>query len=266
MKIMNKLNIAIVGISGVISNPVFAQKFYQCLPIKCSDGQYLDGSNCKSCPKGFECKNNQKTACKSGFYANKEGMANCKSCNGFSSNANAKYCFGKKEFAPGTYTLTIPAGKWKATIRGGYPWFDTKYTTGVGATLVKHFTLEQEEQIKIIVGKRTCGTIGTSFSNGEDSSIELLTKSGGGVSGITRLNKLVAGGGKVISKEKDSSKLNGQCEYSGLSLNSSIGEKCYYESSNSKEFLNAIINEKMQLGGVSGCGVFDGQVVLELIN
>lgn len=276
MKIMNKLNIAILGISGVISNPVFAQKFYQCLPIKCSDGQYLDGSNCKSCPKGFECKNNQKTACRSGFYANKEGMANCKSCNGFSSNANAQYCFGKKEFTPGTYTLTIPAGKWKATIRGGYPWYvnmlgnyEHKVSSGFGATLVKYFTLEQEEQIKIIVGKKTCGGGGKYSSNGEDSSIELLTKSGGGVSGITRVNKLIAGGGKVNPKEEDLSKLNGQCEYSGLSLNSSIGEKCYHEVSNSNEVYDEIRERKLGYStrlGDGGCGVFDGKVVLELIN
>lgn len=52
MKIMNKLNIAIVGISGVISNPVFAQKFYQCLPVDCKPGEYGAPGACKKCPAG----------------------------------------------------------------------------------------------------------------------------------------------------------------------------------------------------------------------
>ena len=237
---MKKKKLAVIGIAGVAgmlysATPASAQTFYQCFP------------------------------CAPGTYANN---GKCKDCLGFTKIPGVAYCTGSKHFTPGTYTLTIPAGKWKATIRGGYG--GTGYATlfhygqagGPGATLVKIFTINQEEKIQIKVGKQSCGGNWKNSGNAEDSSIELLTKSGGGVSGITRANKLIAGGGHggasdVGPRDKDVVQPGGKCEYSGLSLNSSIGEKCYYEQTPGSDKVTGPADGR--------CAYKNGMVNLELL-
>lgn len=49
------------------------------VPIYCSDGTYLENGKCELCPVGYECQNNKKLKCQSGFYANK-GYARCLQC------------------------------------------------------------------------------------------------------------------------------------------------------------------------------------------
>ena len=239
MKTMKKINLAVIGIAGMLysATPTSAQTFYQCFP------------------------------CAPGTYANN---GKCKDCLGFTETKGVAYCTGSKHFTPGTYTLTIPAGKWKATIQGGdggsgygiivHP---HGQAGGPGAVLVKIFTINQEERIQIKVGKKSCGGNWTSPGNAEGSSIELLTKSGGGVSGITRANKLIAGGGhggasKVGSGDADVVQPAGKCEYSGLSLNSSIGEQCHYKGKKTG-------SQKISGTADGKCGFEDGKVTLEIL-
>ena len=240
MKTMKKKKLAVIGIAGVAgmlysATPASAQTFYQCFP------------------------------CAPGTYANN---GKCKDCLGFTKIPGVAYCTGSKEWGPGTYTVTIPAGKWKATIQGGDggsgygELFTYGQAGGPGAVLVKIFTINQEERIQIKVGKKSCGGHYKSPGNAEDSSIELLTKSGGGVSGITRANKLIAGGGhggasKVGSGDAHKMQPGGKCEYSGLSLNSSIGEKCYYKKGMGSNFVPSVHDGE--------CGFENGKVTLEIL-
>ena len=66
MKLNNK--ILYLTTAGVISTltpaNTNAQTFYQCMPITCSDGQYINGNKCENCPAGtFQKGNNRATSC-----------------------------------------------------------------------------------------------------------------------------------------------------------------------------------------------------------
>ena len=117
MKLNNKILYLIAA--GVISTltpaNTNAQTFYQCMPITCSDGQYINGNKCENCPAGtfqkgnnratsctacsagtyssagasscktceagYACNNGTRTACSSGYYQNATGQSSCKACN-----------------------------------------------------------------------------------------------------------------------------------------------------------------------------------------
>lgn len=56
----NKLNLVVIGLAGILSNPASAQKFYQCMPvIKCNNNEYKEGINCIKCPDNSVCKDNK---------------------------------------------------------------------------------------------------------------------------------------------------------------------------------------------------------------
>ena len=66
MKLNNKiLYLTATGlISTLIPANTNAQTFYQCMPITCSDGQYIKDGKCTSCPAGtFQKGNNRATSC-----------------------------------------------------------------------------------------------------------------------------------------------------------------------------------------------------------
>ncbi|MBD5398937.1 hypothetical protein HDR60_05565, partial [bacterium] len=92
-----------------------AQTFYQCMPITCSDGQYIKDGKCTSCPAGtFQKGNNRATSCTPcsagtyssagasscktcgiGQYQDKTGQSSCKSCNNsikITLSCDYKYC------------------------------------------------------------------------------------------------------------------------------------------------------------------------------
>ena len=56
----NKLNLVIIGLAGILSNPASAQKFYQCMPIaNCQKGEYRKDGTCHKCPENGACRNNE---------------------------------------------------------------------------------------------------------------------------------------------------------------------------------------------------------------
>jgi len=55
-------------------------KWQECKDLQCENGKYIDGGGCKDCPKGHECKQNIKKACKAGRYQSDEGKFVCYSC------------------------------------------------------------------------------------------------------------------------------------------------------------------------------------------
>ena len=85
MKLNNK--ILYLTAAGVISTltpaNTNAQTFYQCMPITCSDGQYIKDGKCTSCPAGTFQKGNNRatscTACLAGTYSN-AGASSCTTC------------------------------------------------------------------------------------------------------------------------------------------------------------------------------------------
>ena len=71
MKTMKKKKLAVIGIAGVAGLlysgvPASAQTFYQCMPITCPAGKYLENGKCNKCP--------------SGTYNNKSGQVGSESC------------------------------------------------------------------------------------------------------------------------------------------------------------------------------------------
>ena len=88
---LNKLNIAIVGLSGMMSAPAFAQNFYQCMPKKCQKGEYGAQGNCQKCPAGEYSDTINATACKkcpSGLVS-EVGSEKCQLCPaGFKCDSN----------------------------------------------------------------------------------------------------------------------------------------------------------------------------------
>ena len=116
MKLNNKILYLTTAslISTLIPANTNAQTFYQCMPITCSDGQYIkDGkctscpagtfqkgnnratsctpcsagtyssagaSSCKTCEAGYACNNGTRTACATGYYQNATGQSSCKKC------------------------------------------------------------------------------------------------------------------------------------------------------------------------------------------
>ena len=79
---LNKLNIAIVGLSGMLSAPAFAQNFYQCMPVGCKPGYYGAPGACKACPAGEYSDTSNSTVCKkcpSGLVSD-VGANKCQSC------------------------------------------------------------------------------------------------------------------------------------------------------------------------------------------
>ena len=71
MKTMKKKKLAVIGIAGMLysATPASAQTFYQCMPINCPAGSYLENGECKICPRDSYCVNAKKTACPTGTYS-----------------------------------------------------------------------------------------------------------------------------------------------------------------------------------------------------
>ena len=68
MKTMKKKKLAVIGIAGMLysATPASAQTFYQCMPLICPEGQYLENGKCNKCPQGT--------------YNDKAGQFGSKSC------------------------------------------------------------------------------------------------------------------------------------------------------------------------------------------
>jgi hypothetical protein len=80
---LNKLNIAIVGLSGMLSAPAFAQNFYQCMPVGCQKGEYGKPGFCNPCEQGTYSDTINATACKKcppGSYNTGGGSSMCEFC------------------------------------------------------------------------------------------------------------------------------------------------------------------------------------------
>ena len=68
MKTMKKKKLAVIGIVGIAgmlysATPASAQTFYQCMPINCPAGSYLENGECKQCPYGTYSLGNNATSC-----------------------------------------------------------------------------------------------------------------------------------------------------------------------------------------------------------
>ena len=68
MKTMKKKKLAVIGIAGIAgmlsaTSPTSAQTFYQCMPINCPAGSYLENGECKQCPYGTYSLGNNATSC-----------------------------------------------------------------------------------------------------------------------------------------------------------------------------------------------------------
>ena len=93
---MKKKKLAVIGIAGIAGmlysvTPASAQTFYQCMPLICPEGQYLENGKCNNCPRGT--------------YNDKKGQVGSKSCikcpSGTGSWGGASKCE-----APGCISIT----------------------------------------------------------------------------------------------------------------------------------------------------------------
>lgn len=209
--------------AGTFSNTSGASS---CTP--CSAGTYSGSDNATSC-----------TSCAGNTYQNLTGQSSCTSCGDFTavSSSGSTKCKGKKTWGtPGNYTITLPAGKYRAILVGGaggggasnWIWgFGQR--GGMGGQLVKIFTLTRAEQFNVTVGN---GGGGGHKRNGYDGTdtVLTLTSSNGETSGIIKDKPLIAekgiGGAQDvgISAQKDDNR-SGSCKYADYGL--SEGEKCY---------------------------------------
>ncbi|MGN0930040.1 MAG: hypothetical protein ACI4N3_05355 [Alphaproteobacteria bacterium] len=83
-KMNNILYLTTVGvISSITPTSSNAQTFYQCLPLSCSDGQYIKDGKCTSCPAGTYQKGNDRATscskCGAGTYSS-TGASSCFTC------------------------------------------------------------------------------------------------------------------------------------------------------------------------------------------
>lgn len=208
--------------AGTFSNTSGASS---CTP--CSAGTYSGSDNATSC-----------TSCAGNTSQNLTGQSSCTSCGDFTaeSSSGSTKCKGKKTWGkPGDYTITLPAGKYRAILVGGASGggsaglFTNGQAGGCGGQLVKIFTLTRAEQFKVTVGNGGGGGHLHEGYNGTDTVLT-LTSSNGETSGIIKDKPLIAekgiGGAQDvgISAQKDDNR-SGSCKYAGYGL--SEGEKCY---------------------------------------
>ncbi|MGN0929620.1 MAG: hypothetical protein ACI4N3_03185 [Alphaproteobacteria bacterium] len=85
MKINLNNKILLLTSLGLLPIPTIsnAQTFYQCMPLSCSDGQYIKDGKCTSCPAGTYQKGNDRATscspCSAGTYSS-TGASSCSTC------------------------------------------------------------------------------------------------------------------------------------------------------------------------------------------
>ena len=83
MKTMKKKKLAVIGIAGVAgmlysATPASAQTFYQCMPITCPAGKYLENGKCNNCTGGYRCPgDNKRYACTGEWEYARPGSSYC---------------------------------------------------------------------------------------------------------------------------------------------------------------------------------------------
>ena len=227
-----------------------------CTP--CSAGTYSGSDNATSC-----------TSCTGNTYQNLTGQSSCTSCGDFTavSSSGSTKCNGRKSWGtPGDYTITLPAGKYRAILVGGAggegsgTLFRYGQAGGCGGQLVKIFTLTRAEQFKITVGNGGGGGHNHEGYNGTDTVLT-LTSSNGETSGIIKDKPLIAekgiGGLNAIGPiDRYDENRSGSCKYDGYGLYE--GEKCYSKSEVFR-FNGAIKQEHCGMGHSAGSGSFYGK-------
>ena len=141
---LNKLNIAIVGLSGMLSAPAFAQNFYQCMPVGCQKGEYGKPGFCNPCEQGTYSDTINATACTKcppGSYNTGGGSSMCEFCPAgqYQENYGGGCCDYCKS---GTYSLQgatkCYANREYVGFGGGSGWYDENIISirvGLGAQL-----------------------------------------------------------------------------------------------------------------------------------
>ncbi len=243
MKLKNIIKIGSFIVAGTLPTTSQAQ-VYECK--QCPAGTYSGGgavTSCTPCPAGTYSRSDNATSCTpctENTYQNLTGQSSCTSCGYFTavSYSGSKRCKGKKFWEiPGDYTITLPAGKYRAILVGGAgggggssssPKFGQR--GGMGGQLVKIFTLTRAEQFEITVGHGgRGGPVGIQGDDGTDTVLT-LTSSNGKTSGIIKDKPLIAekgiGGRRNVGVEDlVDDERSGSCIYNGYELYE--GEKCY---------------------------------------
>ncbi|MDE6224462.1 MAG: hypothetical protein K2M23_03210 [Alphaproteobacteria bacterium] len=111
-----KLNKSYILALGVLGSPLLttnsnAQTFYQCMPITCSDGQYINGNKCENCPDGYYCPNGKdKKACSAEVTLNCV-LTYCSNAGNLLTNGNGKTVTVQGTMNSGSFTCPTYSGK-----------------------------------------------------------------------------------------------------------------------------------------------------------